>query len=316
MLKIYKTTNELEELKELKRIEKDSWINLVDPSEEEISTLVKKIGVNEDFIRYALDIEERARIDVEENQTLIVIDIPINETRKKEIKSDFSTIPVGIIVIDDEYVITVCSQNVDILKEFSDKKVKNFFTHMKTRFILQILYRIATYYLMYLKKINKETDKTECKLQDNLRNEDLIKLLSLEKSLVYFTTSLKSNEIVMEKLLRGYYLKLYDDDKDYLEDAIIENKQAIEMVTINRDILSGTTNAYASIISNNLNFVMKFLAAITIVFSIPTLVSGLWGMNVDGILFSNTKYGFIIVVILTLLLSLVAYLWLKKKKML
>ena len=168
---------------------------------------------------------------------------------------------------------------------------------------------------MYLKKINKETDKAEIKLQNDLRNEELMKLLSLEKSLVYFTTSLKSNELVMERLLRGSYLKLYEDDKDYLEDAIIENKQAIEMVTITRDILSGTTNAYASIISNNLNIVMKFLASVTIVFSIPTIVSGIWGMNVKGIFFENNEYGFIIVIFIALILSLLAYIWLKKKDM-
>ena len=143
----------------------------------------------------------------------------------------------------------------------------------------------------------------------------MIYFLSLEKSLVYFTTSLKSNELVMERLLRGSYLKLYEDDKDYLEDAIIENKQAIEMVTITRDILSGTTNAYASIISNNLNIVMKFLASVTIVFSIPTIVSGIWGMNVKGIFFENNEYGFIIVIFIALILSLLAYIWLKKKDM-
>lgn len=315
MIKMYKTLDEKGTLKELKKIEKGSWINLIDPSEAEIEKLFKKIGVNKEFIGYCLDIEERARIDIEDNQTLIIIDIPIVESRRKEVRSDYSTIPLGIIMIDDNYIITVCSQNIDILKDFSETKVKNFFTYMKTRFTLQILYRIATYYLMYLKKINKETDKTECKLQDNLRNEELMKLLSLEKSLVYFTTSLKSNEIVMEKLLRGYFVKLYDDDKDYLEDAIIENKQAIEMVTINRDILSGTTNAYASIISNNLNLVMRFLASVTIVFSIPTIVSGLWGMNVKGILFSETSYGFIIVVAIALALSILSYIWLRKKNM-
>ena len=207
MMKIYKTINEQGSLKEIKKIEKDCWINLIDPSSSEIKKLVKKIGINSEFISYCLDIEERARIDVEDNQTLIIIDIPIVETRKKDVKSDFSTIPLGIITIDDNYIITVCSQNIDILKDFNESKVKNFYTHMKTRFTLQILYRIATYYLMYLKRINKETDKTECKLQENLRNEELMKLLSLEKSLVYFTTSLKSNELVMEKLLRGYYIK-------------------------------------------------------------------------------------------------------------
>ncbi len=315
MLKIYKTIEEKNSIKEIKKIEKGSWINLVDPSKEEIDSLIKKIKVNEDFIKYALDIEERARIDVEDNQTLILIDIPIVESKRKEIKSDFSTIPLGIIVVNDDYFITICSQKVDILEDFYESKVKEFYTYKKTRFTLQILYRIATYYLGYLKKINKETDKAESKLQTDLRNEELMKLLSLEKSLVYFTTSLKSNELVMERLLRGNYLKLYEDDKDFLEDAIIENKQAIEMVTITRDILAGTTNAYASIISNNLNMVMRFLAAVTIVFSIPTIVSGLWGMNVKGIIFSDNPYGFLIVIGISIVLAVLAYIWLRKKDM-
>ncbi len=314
MLKIYKTMKN-DKLKEIDKITKGCWINLVDPSQEEINNVCDKVKINREFIGYALDTEERARIDVDDNQTLLIIDIPISETRKKDVKSDFCTIPLGIILVDDNYIVTICSQNNDILKEFSEFKIKNFYTYMKTRFILQILYKIATYYLNYLKKINKETDKAESKLQSDLKNDELIKLLSLEKSLVYFTTSLKSNEIVMERLLKGSYFKLYDDDKEFLEDAIIENKQAIEMVTINREILSGTTNAYASIISNNLNLVMRFLAAVTIVFSIPTLVSGLFGMNVEGILFSNMKYGFFIVIFISFLLSLFAYIWLKKKNM-
>lgn len=312
MLKIYKTMDEKGLFREVNQIEKGSWINLAKPAEGEINNLVNAIGVNPEFIRYSLDTEERARIDVEDGQILILIDIPITESGK----GDYSTIPLGIIVVNDDYFITVCSQNVDIIKDFYESKIKEFYTYKKTRFTLQILYRIATYYLQYLKKINNETDKTELKLQKELKNAELIKLLALEKSLVYFTTSLKSNELVMEKLLRGNVLKLYDDDKDYLQDAIVENKQAIEMVTISKDIVAGTTNAYASIISNNLNIVMKFLAAVTIVFSIPTIVSGLWGMNVEGILFSNNSYGFYIVIGISVFFAILAYLWLKKKDML
>jgi magnesium transporter len=315
MLKIYNTDNKTNKIKETEKIIKGCWINIIDPDEKEIDYLVNNIGINPDFIRYSLDIEERARIDIEDNQTLIIVDIPIEENRKKEVRSDFSTIPLGIIIVDDKYIITICNRNVEILKDFCDSKIKGISTHIKNNFVLQILYKIASNYLLFLKRINKETDKTECKLQNNLRNEELMKLLSLEKSLVYFTTSLRSNENVMEKLLKGVYLKLSIEDKDYLDDIIIENKQAIEMVTITRDILSGTTTAYASIISNNLNFVMKFLAAVTIVFSIPTMVSGLWGMNVDGILFSKSPFGFLIVVMIALLLSILSYIWLRKKNM-
>ena len=316
MLKIYKTDNKTNKIKEIDKIAKGCWINIIDPDDKELDFLVNNIGINSDFIKYSLDIEERARIDIEDEQTLIIVDIPMEENRKKDIKSDFSTIPLGIIIVEDKYLLTVCSRNVEILKDFCDSKVKGIDTHIKNNFVLQILYKIASNYLLCLKKINKETDKTECKLQDDLRNEELMKLLSLEKSLVYFTTSLRSNENVMEKLFKGIYLKLSTDDRDYLDDIIIENKQAIEMVTITRDILSGTTTTYASIISNNLNFVMKFLAAVTIVFSIPTMVSGLWGMNVDGILFSNNPFGFLMVVMIALILSVFAFIWLRKKNML
>ena len=310
MLKIYKTMDEKGLFREVNKIEKGVWISLTNPTTQEINNLVNSIGINEMFIKYSLDTEERARIDFEDNQTLILIDIPVQES-----SADYSTIPLGIIVIGDDYFITVCSSNADIIKDFSESKVKEFYTFKKTRFTLQILYRNATYYLQYLKKINRETDRAESKLQKNLKNDELVKLLTVEKSLVYFTTSLKSNELVMEKLLRGNILKLYEDDKDYLQDAIIENKQAIEMVTISRDILTGTTNAYASIISNNLNIVMKFLAAVTIVFSIPTIVSGIWGMNLNGIYFSNSPYGFTIVIGIAIVLSIISIIWLKKKDM-
>ena len=288
MMKIYKTMDEQGLFREVSKIEKGCWINLVSPTLQEINTLCNSIGAREDFLRYPLDIEERARIDIEDDQVLIIEDIPIIEKNENDGESEFSTIPLGMLIIRDDYFITICTKDSQILKEFIDCKVKNFYTFKKTRFILQILYKTATYYLAYLKFINRETDKAENRLQKSMKNQELIKLLSLEKSLVYFTTSLKSNEIVMEKLLRGTYLKKYDEDEDILEDAIVENKQAIEMGTIYRDILGGTMDAYASVISNNLNIVMKFLASITIVLSIPTIVASLWGMNVKGLPFADS----------------------------
>ena len=220
-----------------------------------------------------------------------------------------------MIVVRDDYFITVSTQDNPIIKEFIDCKVRGFYTFKKTRFILQILYKIATYYLTYLKYINRETDKAEHKLQKSMRNQELVRLLELEKSLVYFTTSLKSNEVVMEKLMRSKCIKMYEEDEDILEDAIVENRQAIEMGTIYRDILSGTMDAYASIISNNLNIVMKFLASVTIVLSIPTIVSGLWGMNIEGMPFADNPYGFTIMLGISIVISFTAWLLLKKKDM-
>lgn len=313
-MKIYRTVDEQGFFREQTKLEKGCWINLINPTAQEINTLCNSIGVREEFIRYPLDQEEKARIDVEDDQTLIVIDLPTVEKNDGEIEG-FTTIPIGMIVVRDDYFITVCTAESPILKEFIDCRVKGFFTFKKTRFILQILYKTAVYYLNYLKFINRETDKAENRLQKSMRNQELIRLLELEKSLVYFTTSLKSNEIVMEKLMRSKFIKMYEEDEDILEDAIIENRQAIEMGTIYRDILSGTMDAYASVISNNLNIVMKFLASVTIVISIPTIVSSIWGMNVAGLPFANDAFGFIKVMGIAFLTSLIAWIWLKKKDM-
>ena len=314
MMKIYKTLDEQGFFREQTKLEKGCWINLINPTAQEINTLCNSIGVREEFIRYPLDQEEKARIDVEDDQTLIVIDLPTVEKNDGEIEG-FTTIPIGMIVVRDDYFITVCTAESPILREFIDCRVKGFFTFKKTRFILQILYKTAVYYLNYLKFINRETDKAENRLQKSMRNQELIRLLELEKSLVYFTTSLKSNEIVMEKLMRSKFIKMYEEDEDILEDAIIENRQAIEMGTIYRDILSGTMDAYASVISNNLNIVMKFLASVTIVISIPTIVSSIWGMNVAGLPFANDAFGFIKVMGIAFLTSLIAWIWLKKRDM-
>lgn len=315
-MKIYKTVDENGLFREISRIEKGCWINLVSPTLQEINTLCHSIKISDEFIRYPLDQEEKARIDIEDDQILIIEDIPIYEAPDNSSDEAFSTIPLGMLVVRDDYFITICTRENPIIREFIDCKIRGFFTYKKTRFILQILYRTATYYLTYLKSINRETDKTEDNLQKTMRNEELIKLLSLQKSLVYFTTSLKSNEIVMEKLLRGNVIKMYDEDEDILEDAIVENKQAIEMGSIYRDILSGTMDAYASVISNNLNIVMKFLSAITIVLSVPTIIAGLWGMNVINLPFSDSPFGFWIIIGLAFVISIGSLFYMKKKDML
>ena len=188
-------------------------------------------------------------------------------------------------------------------------------TYKKSRMLLQIFYSNAEMFLNLLKKLNKETEIAENVLKDSMKNKELLKLLSLEKGLVYFTTSLKSNEVVMEKTMRGNLIKLYDEDEDILEDAIIENKQAIEMSKIYRDILTGTMDAYASIISNNLNGVMKYLTSITIILAIPTMIASYWGMNVPVPLQEN-PFGFALIVIFSILIGVIASVWLKKKGML
>ena len=315
MLKIYNTNMETNKLEEIKEFRKGSWINLVNPSENEIKRVCESINIQEDFIRDALDYEEKARIDEEEddNTILFVIDVPVIE--KSEDNDIYSTMPLGMIVVRDDFFITVSLRKNKVIEDFEKRKIKNFQTYKKTRFIFQIFYLNSSYFLNYLKQINKETEIAEYILKNSMKNKELLKLLSLEKGLVYFATSLKSNEIVMEKTMRGKIVKLYDDDEDILEDAIIENRQAIEMAQIYTNILNGTMDAYASIISNNLNGVMKFLTSITIVLAIPTMISSFWGMNVQ-LPFEDSPLGFVIMVLIAVVLTLGVTWWLKRKDML
>ena len=315
MLKIYNTDIETNKLEEIKEFKKGSWINLVNPSEQEIKKVCESANIQEGFIRDALDFEEKARIDREEDDgtTLFVVDVPIVE--KNEENDVYTTMPLGMIVVRDDFFITVSLRKNKVIEDFEKRKIKDFQTYKKSKLIFQILYLNSSYYLSYLKLINKETEIAEYILKNSMKNKELLKLLSLEKSLVYFTTSLKSNELVMERTLRGKIIKLYEDDEDILEDAITENKQAIEMAKIYSDILNGTMEAYASIISNNLNGVMKFLTSITIVLAIPTMISSFWGMNVN-LPFQDSKLGFVIMIAISAILTLVVTWWLKKKDML
>ena len=315
LLKIYNTDMETNEFQEIKEFKKGSWINLVNPSENEIKKVCESISIQEDFIRDALDYEEKARIDQEDddNTILFVVDVPIIE--KGEENEIYATMPLGMIVVRDDFFITVSLRKNRIIESFEKRKIKNFQTYKKTRFIFQILYLNSSFYLNYLKQINKETEIAEYILKNSMRNKELLKLLNLEKGLVYFTTSLKSNELVMEKTLRGKIIKLYEEDSEILEDAITENKQAIEMAQIYTNILNGTLDAYASIISNNLNSVMKTLTSITIILAVPTMISSFWGMNV-GLPLQDSPFGFIIMISISVILTLLVSWWLKRRNML
>lgn len=315
MIKVYNSDLETNQLKIVEKIEKGCWISMLNPTEEEIKKVCKAVKIKEDFIRYPLDYEEKARIDEEDEDgtILFIVDVPILEKEKET--EIYTTMPLGMIVVRDEYFITVSLKRNRVIDNFEKNRVKAFSTYKKSRFLFQIMLINASYYLTYLKQINKETEIAESTLKTSMKNRELLKLLNLEKSLVYFTTSLKSNELVMEKTLRGKILKLYDEDEDILEDAIIENKQAIEMSGIYRDILNGTMDAYASIISNNLNGVMKFLTSITIILAIPTLISSLWGMNVPVPL-QNHPYGFPILIVVCIVATAISILMLRKRDLL
>ena len=315
MLKIYNTNVETNKIEEIKEFKKGSWISLVNPSENEIKKVCENVQIQEDFIRDALDFEEKARIDNEEDDgtILFVVDVPIIE--KNEENDVYTTMPLGMIVVRDDYFITISLRKNKVIEDFEKMKIKNFQTYKKSKLIFQILYLNSSYYLIYLKQINKETEIAEYILKKSMKNKELLKLLSLEKSLVYFTTSLKSNELVMEKTMRGKIIKLYEEDEDILEDAITENRQAIEMSKIYSDILNGTMDAYASIISNNLNGVMKSLTSITIIIAVPTMIASFWGMNVK-LPFEGNILGFWIMIFIATLLTIISVVWLKKKDML
>ena len=257
------------------------WVSAVCPSEQEIRYLIDELGVDAQYVSAALDEEESSRIESEDGQTLVIIDVPYIEEEQDEKTILYTTTSIGIILTPANFI-TVSARETLIIDEFADGKVRGVQTHLKTRFLLAILLRVATRFQVYLKQIDRLSSATESQLHRSMQNKELFQLLGLEKSLVYFSTSLKANELTLEKILRGRIIKLYEDDQDLLEDVLIEIKQAIEMCSIYSGILSGTMDAFASIISNNLNIVMKILAAVTMVMARPNIGFGFYGMNVVG----------------------------------
>ncbi|MBM7644980.1 magnesium transporter [Scopulibacillus daqui] len=310
MLSIY-LTDEHGKLNEVNELTKGCWINLTSPTAEEIKYVVDHAEIPEDFIRDPLDDDERSRIEKEDQNVLTIVDIPVKVNDETD-SALYDTIPIGIIVTPF-YFVTVCLQENPIINRFTQNKVKGFFTYKKTRFTLQILYMISVYYLNYLRRIDRKTTEIEYELSQAMKNKELFNLLSLQKTLVYFTTSLKANNIVMEKMLKQHFLRMYEDDQDLLEDVIIENKQAIEMTEVYSKVLNGMMDTYASVINNNVNFVMKFLTAITIVLTIPTMVASFYGMNVH-IPFQNSPHAiwFPLLISFTLSFVIVVIFWKKK----
>lgn len=274
MILYYKTING--RISKIENYEEGCWINCVSPSDEEVDYLISTFNIEPDFLRASLDEEESSHIDCEDGVTLIMIDSPVVEKTGKNLT--YYTMPLSMM-ITDRNVITVSLKSNSIIDEFAEGLMRNVRTDYKTHFVLHVMLRMASKYLQYLNQIDKISNHVEKELRKSMKNKELIQLLEIEKSLVYFSSSLKSAKVTLEKIMRGRYVKLYEDDQDLLEDVIIEIKQAIEMSDIYLNILSGTMDAFASIISNNLNIVMKILASITLILSIPTIISGIYGMN-------------------------------------
>lgn len=314
MLKVYKTDAcALIEIDPF-TAEKGAWFNLISPTAEELAIVEQICHVPVDVLKTALDEEERSHVEIEDEYLLVITNIPM-----KRGKDSYDTLPLGLLLTPD-YFVTICLERNEVIRAFHADTARTFCTYKKTRFLFQILYKSATLFLKYLQQITRRSDEIERQLRQSMKNEEFFQLLELQKGLTFFNSSLRSNGIVMEKLLRlrsnrqmQHLIKMFEEDEDLLEDVIIENKQAIEMVEMYSNILSSMMDAFASVISNNLNMVMKFLASMTILLAIPTMIASFWGMNVT-IPFRETEFGFwFVLVFATSLTGIAAYgLWKKR----
>jgi magnesium transporter len=276
MIKFYKTS--ADKLSRIDTAEEGCWVSVIAPTEEELQRISTEIGVVPEFLHAALDEEETSRIETEDGQTLILVGIPCAEKHDNTVS--YTVLPMGII-ITSRNILTVCLKDNSIISDFADGLVKNAHTQQKTRFVLQIMMRMSARFLQYLRQINKITSYIEKQLYGLLRNKELIQLFDLGKSLVYFSASLKANEVTLEKLLRGRVIKLTEEEHDLLEDALIEVKQAVDMEDIYSSILSGTIEAFSSVRSNNLIRVMKTLISVVIVLFIPIIIFAFYSMNIS-----------------------------------
>lgn len=289
----------------------DQWVHMSNPTDKEIELISRSLNIPEDMLKAALDSEERAHIDKEDGVICAITDIPITEDDDE--KYSYSTLPFGCITTP-ECVVTVCLNETSIIYDLmAGRYVKDFNIHKRTRFFLQLEYVIAKKYLQYLKQIDRASQRVQSELEKAMKNEGLSEMLSLEKALVYFSTSLRANGAVLDKVPR--LIKFFEEDEDLWEDVLIENKQAIEMSNIYRDILNGTMDTYASIISNNLNVVMKTLTVLTLLVDTPAMIGSIWGMN-TGVPFQGKLWGFWIVLGINAVVLIIMIILLWKKKLL
>ena len=312
MIQIMQKTISARTVDVLTKLPEDTgWIDLVAPTEREIRMAAEALGIEASVLSAPLDDEEQPRIEIGKDYLLIILDLPHLE-RDLDDTLVYQTYPLGI-VLTDTAIATVSLFDTAVMRDFREGKVSDFSTGKRARFTLQIVREIAAYYLSSLRRLDDMSLSLERSLRQSMRNEELVQMLALGKSLVYFSTSLKSNQVVLRRMTRLPVFKTYEDDVDLLDDVMVEVEQAIEMADIYMNILNSTMDAFASLISNNLNVVMKVLTSVTIVLSIPTLVASLWGMNVP-VPWQTDWYGFAVVIGLSLVISIIAvwYLWRKR----
>lgn len=296
------------------------WVHLINPDDKEIEFVSSVTGITEDFLKAPLDEEERPRIDKDDDNLLILVDIPVIDENDDDDYYTYSTLPMGII-IRGKNIVTVCLKDSIVTRDMQFGRIRNVDFSFITRFTFQLLFSVSVQFQHYLRRIDKASQKLQDELQKDMKNKELIQLLDIENSLVYFSTSLRLNCAVIDKLTRQSHLNKFEEDQDLIEDVGIESLQAFEMCNTYRDILSGTRDAFSSVISNNLNTVMKRLTSITIILAVPTMIAGILGMNIDGIPWSQTNgggqsWGFWVMTGICLVSAAIAAIILWKKKML
>ncbi len=305
MLTIYKTTGQ--GLEQLESMANGAWIKAVDPTPEEIQKLVAR-GIEADYINYSLDLDEMPRMERDEEYTFILIRIPHSQP---DSDIPYTTIPLGIM-IKGNVIVTICRYEKEMFKVLANGKYRLLKTGKRYRFALYIFLETAARYLAHLREINRITEGIEDRLQKSTRNREVLELLKYQKSLTYFATALRSNEVMMERVRRTQIFNYYEEDQDLLEDVLTENQQAIQMTEIAANILSQMMGAFASIISNNLNGVVKALAAITIIINVPAVVAAFYGMNVK-VPGEGHPFAFLTVIGITIgLMALVVFIFYKR----
>lgn len=314
MVDIYITNKNNGMLDKIDKPKKGCWINIVKPTEQELKDISKSVKIDEQILKYPLDLAEKAHIDTSDESVLIVVDAPVIEYQNKQ--KIYTTMPLGMILVRDDIFITISQVKINsVMEMLNDSQTKNVETNKKSKFVFQILLKVSEDYIRYLTYLNKDLEKFETKMQKTMSNDELLKLLSFQKTMIFFNTSVKANEAVLVKLNRGNLIKLYVEDEEMLEDTIIENRQAIEMIATYSEILNGIIEIFGTMVSNNLNNVMKILTSITIIIAIPTLITSFMGMNVK-FPFDTSELGFYGIILLCFVATLICAIILNRKKML
>lgn len=313
MLNLYKTDSGI--VREKDAIDAGVWVQLISPTHEECLKVATEMNADVADVEAALDIEEGSRIQLEDNYTLIIVDVPV--VRTEDDAQNYTTIPLGMI-LTRENIVTICSEQTLVFAPFLNGQIRNFSTEETLRFVFQILYRVATLYQYDLRMIDRRRHNIEERIEGKTGNEDLLMLYGLDTTLVYFTTSLQANRTVIDKLRRYKRFEQTDEDQELLEDVIVENAQAVEMCSVYLNIVNGTRELMSSVINNRLSNTMKLLTSVTIVLAIPTMISGLYGMNVntEWVPLASTQFGFAIICLIILVVCAITVWFLHKKDML